>query len=158
MTAHGLRAHGDIAEIPDAGIDFAYSLNVLEHIDDDVAAIRALARTLRPGGRLLIYVPAFPLLYTSMDRKVGHVRRYRQRDLRTKVAAAGLTVTKAQYVDSLGFLATLAYRMLGSDTGDIDRNALRTYDRYVFPVSRAADGVLRYVLGKNALVIARRDA
>ena len=154
LTAHGLRAHGDIAEIPDAGIDFAYSLNVLEHIDDDVAAIRALARTLCPGGRLLIYVPAFPLLYTSMDRKVGHVRRYRQRDLRTKVAAAGLTVTKAQYVDSLGFLATLVYRAFGSASGDIDRNALRTYDRLVFPVSAWLDRALNQVLGKNVLLIA----
>jgi hypothetical protein len=74
------------------------------------------------------------------------------------LASGSAVVLRAEYVDSLGFLATLAYRMLGSDTGDIDRNALRTYDRYVFPVSRAADGVLRYVLGKNALVIARRDA
>jgi 2-polyprenyl-3-methyl-5-hydroxy-6-metoxy-1,4-benzoquinol methylase len=158
IESHGLRAHPSLDAVDDASIDVAYSLNVLEHIDDDRAAIHALADKLRIGGRLIVYVPAFQALYTSMDRKVGHVRRYRKSDLRAKVAAAGLNVLRAEYVDSLGFLATLAYRMLGSDTGDIDRNALRTYDRYVFPVSRAADGVLRYVLGKNALVIARRDA
>jgi len=158
IESEGLRAYPSLDAIDDASVDVAYSLNVLEHIDDDRAAIHALADKLRIGGRLVIYVPAFQSLYTSMDRKVGHVRRYRKNELRAKVRAAGLNVLRAEYVDSLGFLATLAYRMLGSGTGDIDRNALRTYDRYVFPVSRAADRVLRYVLGKNALVIARRDA
>ncbi len=158
IEEQGLRAHPSLDAIDDASVDLAYTLNVLEHIEDDRAAIHALADKLRIGGRLVVYVPAFQALYTSMDRKVGHLRRYRRNDLRAKVAAAGLQVLRAEYVDSLGFFATLAYRLVGSDTGEIDRSALRAYDRYAFPVSRAADVVLRYVLGKNALVVARRDA
>ena len=50
-------------------------MNVLEHIHNDTATIAALRARLKIGGRLLIYVPAFPLLYTSVDRKVRHVRR-----------------------------------------------------------------------------------
>lgn len=157
IAASDLHAHADLGSIPDAGIDFAYTFNVLEHIDDDLGAIRELRRKLRVGGRLLIYVPAFQLLYTSMDRKVGHVRRYRRRDLQAKVETAGLTVLESEYVDSLGFPATLVYRWFGSGAGDIDRKALATYDRYVFPLSRWLDRGLKHVLGKNLLLVARRN-
>ena len=51
-------------------------INVLEHIEDDVAALRTLRRLLRPGGRIVLYVPALNGLYGAYDRKVGHFRRY----------------------------------------------------------------------------------
>jgi SAM-dependent methyltransferase len=108
IAAEGLTAWADIADVADASVDFVYTFNVLEHIDDDLQALRLVASKLRRGGRLLVYVPAFPLLYTSMDRKVGHVRRYRQADLRAKVVACGLDVDETAYVDSIGFVATLA--------------------------------------------------
>jgi SAM-dependent methyltransferase len=158
LIAEGLSACRDLSQIADASVDFAYTFNVLEHIDDDLASIRDIGRKLRVGGKLLIYVPAFPVLYSSMDRKVGHVRRYRQHDLRAKVATAGLTVLQTEYVDSLGFLATLVYRFLGSPSGDIDRGALRTYDRFVFPVSRWTDRAMKRILGKNVLLLAERNA
>ena len=53
---------------------------------------------------------------------------------------------------------TLAYRFAGSPSGDIDRRALRFYDRFVFPVSRWSDRVLKRVIGKNVLVVAERRA
>jgi 2-polyprenyl-3-methyl-5-hydroxy-6-metoxy-1,4-benzoquinol methylase len=157
IAANGLQVYPSLAEVRDSSVDFAYTFNVLEHIEDDLASIRQIGGKLRVGGKLLIYVPAFPLLYTSMDRKVGHVRRYKQRDLRAKVAAAGLTVLTTEYVDSLGFLATLVYRLVGSDSGDIDRGALRTYDRFVFPVSRWTDRALKRVAGKNVLLVAEKN-
>jgi SAM-dependent methyltransferase len=156
LSAARLPAHADLTSIDDESVDFAYTFNVLEHIDDDRGALRQLARTIRRGGSLLVYVPAFPILYTSMDRKVGHLRRYRKRELEEKVREAGLTVREAGYVDSLGFFATLAYRAFGSDTGDIDPAALRTYDRWIFPASRLLDVAARHVLGKNVLLVANR--
>lgn len=157
IAASGLRVHPSLSDVRDSSVDFIYTFNVLEHIEDDLASIRAVGGKLRDGGKLLIYVPAFPVLFTSMDRKVGHVRRYTQRDLRAKVEGAGLTVLAAEYVDSLGFLATLVYRLVGSKSGDIDRSALRTYDRFVFPVSQWIDRALKRVIGKNVLLIAERN-
>ena len=75
--------------MPDASFNYIYTLNVLEHIEDDAAALRSLHAKLTDGGKLLIYVPAFPVLYTSMDAKVGHVRRYTRDTLMTRVTAAG---------------------------------------------------------------------
>ena len=156
IAKHGLTAHADLTSIGDGTIDFAYTYNVLEHIEDDRAALAELARKIRRAGKLLVYVPAFGVLYTSMDRKVGHVRRYRTGDLVRKVKDVGLVVREAEYVDSLGFVATLAYRALGSDSGEINRSALRAYDRFVFPVSRIVDLAARHLFGKNVLLVAER--
>jgi SAM-dependent methyltransferase len=156
LAAQGLTVHRTLEGIRDGSVDFVYTLNVLEHIDDDVGALRDIGRTLRDDGRLLVYVPAFPVLFTRMDQRVGHLRRYRRHDLRAKVDAAGFDVLRNDYVDSLGFLATLVYRMTGSRSGAIDRGALRAYDRYVFPMSRRLDLALRHVIGKNLLLIARK--
>lgn len=152
----GVPAVGDVAALPDASFDYAYSLNVLEHIPDDVAALRALRVKLKPGGRLLVYVPAFPVLFTSMDAKVGHVRRYTRATLRANVAAAGFRVHDVRYADSLGFMATLVFKALDSGTGDVNRPLLRLYDRLVFPVSRAVDAVTHRWFGKNLVLVASR--
>jgi SAM-dependent methyltransferase len=149
----GFRALAGLADIADASVDFIYTLNVLEHIDHDRATLHELARKLTPGGRILVYVPAFPVLFSSMDRKVGHLRRYRRRQLEQRVAEAGLRVSRSHYVDSLGFLATLVYRTVGSEAGDINRSALKLYDRLVFPISLGLDKLVSRWLGKNLLVI-----
>jgi predicted SAM-dependent methyltransferase len=157
IRAQGLTTFADLKGIDDDSIDVVYTLNVLEHIVDDVGAIEVIRRKLRVGGTLLIYVPAFPLLYSRMDAKVGHVRRYRLAELHNKVTNAGLTVTRLEYVDSLGFLMTLAYRACGSKSGDINPRALRAYDRFIFPLSRLADHTLKRVVGKNLLLVAKRE-
>jgi predicted SAM-dependent methyltransferase len=137
---------------------FAYTLNVLEHIVADDAAARALYEVLRPGGRLLVYVPAFNLLYSSMDRRVGHHRRYRRRTLVPLLEAAGFAIESARYCDSLGFLAALAFKAIGNREGTIAPASVSLYDRVAFPLSRVLDRVTQRFFGKNILVVARRPA
>jgi SAM-dependent methyltransferase len=157
------RLHGRIAavadpdELPDRAFQCIYTLNVLEHIPDDVAALRRVRTKLRSDGTLLIYVPAFPLLYTSMDAKVGHLRRYTRRTLLAAVRAAGFAVERCAYVDSLGFFAALVFKIGDRGAGDINRRALRLYDRAVFPLSRIIDRLTGRWFGKNLLLIARPD-
>jgi SAM-dependent methyltransferase len=148
----GLPVVADAAALADASFDFIYSLNVLEHIDDDHAAAATWVRKLKPGGRMLIYVPAFQVLYSSMDRQVGHCRRYRRQSLADVMRHAGLRVDRVRYADSAGFFATLAFKAVGNDSGTIDRRALVTFDRLVFPLSRLADKGLDRILGKNVVL------
>ena len=87
------------------GVDLIYTSNVLEHIDDDLAALKQLRATLSPGGRIAIYVPAMQVLYSDMDRSLGHYRRYGRQELLAKLkvgkgdtlfvtdAAQGVTLT-----------------------------------------------------------------
>lgn len=152
LRAAGLPAHAALPD--DRRYDFIYSLNVLEHVDEDRRQLRALRSALRPGGRLLLYVPAFMCLYSAFDRAVGHRRRYRRGDLCARLADAGFTVTSAAYADSLGFLAGLAYRVAGPRDGSLDRRGLTLYDRAVFPLSRRLDRVTGRLVGKNLLVTA----
>jgi SAM-dependent methyltransferase len=156
IAAHGLPVATALDEVADGSIDYLYSLNVLEHIADDTAALREWAAKLKRGGRMLLYVPAFQLLYSSMDRKVGHCRRYAKRELATKAAQAGMRVTDVRYADCLGFFASLAYKAFGDRSGSIDRGALRSYDRFVFPLSRVGDALLDPLLGKNVVLAAVR--
>lgn len=137
-------------------IDCVYTFNVMEHIEDDIGCFRQMHRKMRAGGRLLVFVPAFQILYSSMDKKVGHLRRYTRRELADKVAAAGFAVVHNDYVDSIGFFVTLLYKLVGNDSGDINRRALIVYDRILFPLSRMLDRVLGRVLGKNVFLVAEK--
>jgi SAM-dependent methyltransferase len=156
LESQGFECRADVEEIAEGSVDYMFSLNVLEHIEDDLGMLRVLRRRLRPGGRLYLYVPAFPVLYTSMDRKVGHFRRYKARSLSGKLRSAGFQVTEARYADSLGFFVTLLYRLIGNRRGDLNPGALKFYDRMIFPLSRMLDKFVGRVLGKNAAVWAVR--
>ena len=154
LAGLGLSAVATSAKLPTAAFDYAYTLNVLEHITDDVAALQELRRTLKPGARLLVYVPAFAVLYTSMDAKVGHVRRYRRDSLARSVTSAGFMIERMEYADSIGFIATLIFRWLDPGTGDINHGLLKAYDRFVFPLSRSLDRLTHRWFGKNLVLVA----
>lgn len=155
IRSRGVASVGNPAEVADRSIDYVYTLNVLEHIEDDVAALRQLRAKLKNDGVLLIYVPAFPVLYTAMDAKVGHIRRYTRTSLVKAVSAAGFAIEKVAYVDCLGFFATLLFKVAGSQQGNINMTALKIYDRIVFPISRVLDAVTGRWIGKNLLLLAR---
>lgn len=144
----------DLEGLDDASVDCIYSLNVLEHIENDEAVLQTWGRKLKPGGQVLVYVPAFQILYTSMDRKVGHVRRYTRGELQYKLERAGLQVTRCRYADCIGFAATLVYKLTDQGRGDINPRMLKLYDRVVFPLSALLDAALGLLLGKNAYAVA----
>jgi SAM-dependent methyltransferase len=152
----GVRTCRDASALTQASLDLIFTFNVLEHIADDRAALQLLADKLRPGGKLLVYVPAHRILFTAMDRKVGHLRRYHRGELTTLVTAAGLRIDRVRYADSLGFFVTLLYRALHRGDGSINRRALRLYDRLIFPLSQLLDVVLGRWCGKNLLLLATK--
>ena len=84
-----------------------YTSNVLEHIEDDSATLKELFNSLRPGGVIGIYVPANPILYSGLDKEVGHIRRYTKSELRMKVTDAGFVVQSITYDEFIGFFASL---------------------------------------------------
>lgn len=156
IAARGLDAVADVEEVKPESYDLVYSLNVFEHIEDDAQAARAILEKVRPGGRLLVYVPAFMALFSSMDTKVGHFRRYRKRPLVQLLQAAGFEVEHARYCDPLGFAAAFAFRFIGNRNGDINPLMIKVFDRLVFPLSRVLERLTGPFFGKNVLVTARR--
>jgi SAM-dependent methyltransferase len=156
LQAQGLECFPSLEVLPRESATFIFSLNVLEHIEDDSAALGQVYRSLKPGGFLYLYVPAFNVLFSSMDVKVGHFRRYTKSTLIPPLRRLGFKIRQARYVDSLGFAASLCYKWFGNDRGDLNTTALRLYDRYAFPVSRILDLFVGDFLGKNLEVVAVR--
>jgi SAM-dependent methyltransferase len=82
----------------DAGFDVVAAFDVLEHCDPESVALEEIARVLRPGGRLLIAVPAYQWAWTSFDRDIGHHRRYTRRRLVHALESAGFVVERSTYM------------------------------------------------------------
>jgi 2-polyprenyl-3-methyl-5-hydroxy-6-metoxy-1,4-benzoquinol methylase len=143
---------------PRPGVEFdaVVYLNVLEHIDDDAGELRRAAAVLRTGGALLVFGPALGWLYSELDYKAGHYRRYSVAQLRQLVAAAGLQVVSIHYFDVLGVLPYfVVYRLWGHDT--VAGSTLWWYDRVVVPLSRGLQRMWpNPPLGKNVILIARK--
>jgi SAM-dependent methyltransferase len=156
IEAKGIQTHESLDRIEDRQYQGVYSINVLEHLEDDAAFLRNFYRCLEPGGQLFIYVPAFPILFSANDARVGHVRRYTRSVLVNRIRDAGFVVERAAYVDCLGFFAGLGYRFFGNQDGGLDLGAVRLYDRVVFPMSRVLDRIAWPMFGKNLLVRAVR--
>jgi hypothetical protein len=130
-----------ISVAPERQHTAAVALNVFEHIPDHVRAMRSLTEFVKPGGNIVVIVPAFPSAMSRFDRAIGHQRRYTRASLGALFADAGLHGLQARYVNPVGLLVWyLAVRALHMTP----RNGLnlRTYDRTIVPIARALDRAL----------------
>jgi SAM-dependent methyltransferase len=155
-ASRGFTAFTTIAEVQ-SKFDLIFTSNVLEHIEDDVAALELLREKLSPDAQLMIYVPAFEAIWTTMDDRVGHYRRYTKRNLKDKLRKAGFDIQRAQYCDSLGFFLTMLFKVVGSKEGNPTARSLRIYDRYLLPLSKMMDWFFFRFCGKNLFVVAKRQ-
>ena len=138
------------------GPDSIFYINVLEHIEDDIAELRTIHSFLRSGGYALIFVPANRWLMGSMDRLLGHHRRYKMAELREKCQSAGFSIRLAAHFDILGILPWwVKYRVLQSRT--MEPSAVRLYDRLVVPFSRAIESRISPPIGKNLVIVAAKS-
>jgi SAM-dependent methyltransferase len=136
-------------------VESVLAMNVLEHIRDDVAALRALAGLLVPAGAVVLWVPAYPALYGDFDRMVGHHRRYTPATLRAAVEAAGLVPEVLTPVNLLGGIAWWAAVRRGK-AGSASERLVRLYDRLVVPVTQTLERRWRPPFGQSLLCVARR--
>jgi hypothetical protein len=97
----------DPLELAARRFDTVFCSNVLEHIEDDVAALATFKDVLSPGGRVLIFVPAVPSAYGPLDAELGHHRRYSKRTLAVAFGEAGLDLAILRYTNPIGLLGWL---------------------------------------------------
>jgi SAM-dependent methyltransferase len=92
--------------------DLVTALDVIEHVDDDVEMLREVERTLRPGGMLLLSVPAYRYLWGLQDEVAHHKRRYVAREVRESVEAVGLEIARLSYFNTILFAPIAVVRLL----------------------------------------------
>jgi len=129
-------------------------IDVLEHIEDDIGELQHAERQLAPGGALVVLCPAFQMLFSQMDRALGHYRRYTKKTL-AKVFPRTLEQVELFYLDSLGMIASLANKFVlrqDAPTG----GQVKFWDGTIIPISRVLDRVLFYALGRSIIAIYRR--
>lgn len=127
--------------------------NVLEHILDDVAAVRSMAELTREGGNVILIVPAFQFAMSRVDVATGHVRRYTTRSMAEVLHAAGLTIRRLQYVNALGlmgyYVATSLLKLTPKEGAMV-----WCYDRFVLPLTRAVESLHRPPFGQSVFAVA----
>ena len=130
------------------------AFNVLEHVADDVAALRNAARLVRRDGLVIMFVPAFSWAMSKFDRAIGHYRRYTVSGLEQRFEAAGLTLRESRYVNAPG-LAAWAVGMRLLRLTPRDGPVLRVWDRIVIPPTRALESRVRLPFGQSVFGVAR---
>ena len=147
----------------DGQFDLVLATDVIEHVDDDLLALREVHRVLAPGGYALITVPAFESLWGLQDEVAHHKRRYRMRPLLELVSAAGLTTVRSYHFNYLLFvpifLARNAIRLLrvtASSENDINTPALNAVLRQVFLLDVRTAPVLKPPFGVSILALAQK--
>lgn len=147
---------GDFAPENPESFDAILYVNVLEHIESDGEELGLAHACLKPGGALLVFVPACPFLMSDFDRKIGHHRRYTKSGLRSLVGSAGFQVESCRYFDSLGiipwFVAFVLLRRI------LTGGNVELYDRWIVPVLRRVEAILSPPIGKNLILVASKVA
>ncbi len=129
--------------------------NVLEHVPDDVGVLSAFAGLVRPGGTVVLIVPAFPSAMSRFDLAIGHQRRYRRRTLTAALTAAGLQVERVHHVNAVGLLAW--YVVVKALHGRPRSGPLlRFYDAVLVPRLRRLEQRRTPPFGQSLFAVARR--
>lgn len=145
----------DIMNISKFLIDTIVCINVLEHIEDDRNALLHMKEILSKGGRLILIVPALGCLYGSIDRELGHKRRYTKKILLQKLEDQGFIVERIEYMNSIGVFGWFLNNRILKRRAQSIRQVL-IFDRFFVPLLRKVEGLLKPPFGMSIFAVGRK--
>jgi SAM-dependent methyltransferase len=135
--------------------DAIVAVNVMEHVPDDAQFLRDAFASVKAGGRLLLFVPALPAIFGTLDVAFEHHRRYTRTSLRAVIEGAGWRPLRISYMNLPGIAAWfMAGRILKKDS--IAARDAKTYDRLVIPWLSRLEAAVEPPVGSNLIAIAAR--
>ncbi len=148
--------HGHVEDMAgSSSVDSVVLVNVLEHIEDDLAALRTIHGLLKPGGTVLLFVPALPWLFGSLDRSFGHFRRYEKLVLTDRLRMANFKIEYCRYLNFPGILSWfIAGKLLKQET--LRLQDVKLYDRWIIPWVSRFERLVVTPCGQSLIVIARK--
>ena len=148
--------HGQLEDVASSvSVNSVIAVNVLEHVVDDEGLVRTINRVLLPGGLVLLFVPALPWLYGTLDESFQHIRRYTKRGLARRLEETGFRVERLHYFNCLGVVAWfLAGKILRRRA--IHLSDARRYDRWIVPWASRLESHWTPPLGQSLVAVARK--
>lgn len=138
------------------GPDTVVCINVLEHISNDTAALFNMFKILNKGGSLVLIAPAFQFLYGSIDRLVGHHRRYSKKELISKLIAAGFVIKDIFYMNSIAVFGWFLNNRILKRKEESPEQVL-FYDRFVVPCLRSIERIIRPPFGLSLVAVGVKE-
>lgn len=148
------------ADVIRDGFDVILYSDVLEHIEDAVAEVARAAGLLRPGGRLIVVVPAYPALFSEFDAAIGHYRRYTRRMLRSEFEKGFPEgrILALRHLEAVGVFPSLLNKLLLRQSAPTPAQ-VKMWDTWMVPVSRAfLDPLVRGTFGKSVIGVIEKPA
>ncbi len=134
--------------------DTLFSLNVIEHIENDLLALQNATYLLKKGGNLVILVPAFSALYNQFDQSLGHFRRYTRKSLKKILEHQNLEIIHTQYFNLAGILGWYVSGKLQKNE-TIPGGQMDLYNRLV-PVFKLLDKLTLNTVGLSVIAVGRK--
>jgi len=136
--------------------DSIYALNIVEHVKDDKQAIANCKKLLKPGGKLIILVPAYQKLYNAFDKELEHYRRYTQSSLDKLFDANELSITHRQYYNFVGIFGWwFSGNVLKKKT--IPQGQMKLYNTLV-PIIKLIDKIVLQKAGLSVITVGQKKA
>jgi len=138
--------------IKEKKFDTIFYLDVIEHIEDDRFELDTAYNLLKKNGHLIIIVPAFQILFSKFDQRVGHFRRYRKEFFKRYSDEKNLKIKKLVYFDFLGFFIILFSKLLNLTNSKKTTLGIKIWN-FLIPLSRLIDKITFHSIGKSILCI-----
>jgi 2-polyprenyl-3-methyl-5-hydroxy-6-metoxy-1,4-benzoquinol methylase len=153
-------ASGDnfIQTISPFELDSVMCVNVLEHIPNHEKAMENMLSVLKPGGHLLLFVPAFNSLYNDLDSLAGHIRRYKKKDILPLIHPVKHEIIFNEYFNPIGGLGWwvnnfITHKNLNNNTVN---NQVEIFDKYIVPISKIFNGVSKHFFGQSLITVIKK--
>lgn len=152
FVAHDIAS--GIEPLENQKFDTAIALNVFEHIEHDHQALQNVAKTLLPGGKAIILVPAHKFIFGKLDIMSGHYRRYSRPMAQALIEQAGLQVVALKWFNPWSLLA-MFFKNRIQHANSLSMSSVQLYDRLV-PFFRTMEKVVPVVVGQSILIVGEK--
>src|SRR5688572_15175627 len=142
----------DPVELTSHRFDTVFCVNVLEHIEDDAAALATFTHVVQPGGHVLIWVPAVPAAYGPLDAELGHHRRYTKASLSRAFAGAKLEIVSLRYTNPIGLIGWMYNSHVGRSTTHSPLQ-IKFFETMVAPWALPLDRLIPPPLGLSLVAV-----